>query len=142
MNKLLLLLFVANLSNQVSAQENRREIESSIGSFFNGLSLFNEDTLKLYSTSDFHLLEDGHVWNMDTLLAKVMPRKNSKIQRINSFEFIKSEQNDNTAWVSYYNSAEFRLGERQQVVKWLESVVMKKINGIWKIQMMHSTKLK
>ena len=142
MKKLLLILFVANLSNQLSAQQAQSSIESSIGSFFNGLSLFNEDTLKLYSTSDFHLLEDGHVWNMDSLLAKVMPRRNSKLQRINSFNFIRSEENENTAWVSYYNSAEFRLGDRQQVVKWLESVILKKINGIWKIQMMHSTKLK
>jgi hypothetical protein len=71
-----------------------------------------------------------------------MPRKNLNIQRINKFEFITIEQKDNIAWVSYNNSADFRLGEKQQTKKWLESAVLVRTKGRWKIQMLHSTKIK
>jgi hypothetical protein len=142
MKKCLLLLLVISVSISLFAQKENKEIENSIIGFFNGLSLYNTDTLKFYSTTDFQLLENGEVWNMDTLIVKIMPRKNSNIQRINSFNFVKTEQNKETAWVSYYNSAEFSLGDKKQVVKWLESAVLKKNQGKWQIQMLHSTKLK
>jgi hypothetical protein len=124
------------------AQKEKSKIEATVVGFFNGLSLINVDTLNHYATTDFHLLEDGHVWNLDTLINKVMPLKNSNIQRINKFEFIRTEQIGDIAWVSYHNWAEFKLGEKQQTKSWLESVVLVKHKGNWKIQMMHSTKLK
>ncbi|MGZ5190428.1 MAG: nuclear transport factor 2 family protein [Flavisolibacter sp.] len=142
MKKVLLLLLVTSSSNFLFAQKENKEIESSIIGFFNGLSLINPDTLKFYSSTDFQLLENGEIWNLDTLIVKIMPRKNSNIQRINNFNFVKTEQNNETAWVSYYNTADYRLGDKQQTVKWLESAVLKKSNGKWKIQMLHSTKLK
>lgn len=132
----------AMCSTHLLAQKDKRKIEATVVGFFNGLSLVNADTLKYYSTTDFQLLEDGQVWNMDTLINKIMPRKNSKIERINTFEFIRTEQSGNMAWVSYNNSAEFRLGEKQQIMKWLESAVLTKSKGSWKIQLLHSTKLK
>jgi hypothetical protein len=124
------------------AQKDRNKIEATVVGFFNGLSLVNADTLKFYATPDFQLLEDGQVWNMDTLINKIMPRKNSKIERVNTFEFIRTEQSGNMAWVSYNNSAEFRLGEKHQIMRWLESAVLTKRKGNWKIQLLHSTKLK
>ncbi|SHF13315.1 nuclear transport factor 2 family protein [Flavisolibacter ginsengisoli] len=129
-------------STHLFAQKEKNKIEATVVGFFNGLSLVNADTLKFYVTPDFHLLEDGQVWNMDTLLSKIMPMKNSKIERINTFKFIRTEQSGNMAWVSYNNSAEFRLGEKQQIMKWLESAVLIKRKGGWKIQLLHSTKLK
>lgn len=129
-------------SNNLLAQKDRNKIEATVVGFFNGLSLVNADTLKFYATPDFQLLEDGQVWNMDTLINKIMPRKNSKIERVNTFEFVRTEQSGNMAWVSYNNSAEFRLGEKHQIMRWLESAVLTKSKGNWKIQLLHSTKLK
>ena len=142
MKRVILISLIVISSAELRAQKEKNTIEASIAGFFNGLSLTNSDTLKYYSTSDFQLLEDGQVWNLDTLISKLMPRKNSNIQRINRFEFIKIEKNKNTAWVSYNNSAEFRLGEKQQTIRWLESAVLIRDRGRWKIQMLHSTKLK
>jgi hypothetical protein len=142
MKKVILVSLIVISSVDLYAQKEKNKIEATIVAFFNGLSLINSDTLKYYSTSDFQLLEDGEVWNLDTLISKIMPLKNSNLQRTNQFEFIKIEQNKNNAWVSYNNSAEFRLGEKQQIIKWLESAVLIKNKGRWKIQMLHSTKLK
>lgn len=78
---------------------------------------------------------------MDTLVSKISVRKNSGIKRVNKFQFIKTEQNENIAWVSYHNTADFSLNEKQQTVNWLESAVLKKESGRWKIKLLHSTRV-
>jgi rhodanese-related sulfurtransferase len=114
-------------------------IEASISKFFDGLSEINADKLKAYTTADFMVLESGEVWNMDTLVNKISPLKNSGIQRLNKFEFIRTEQKGNIAWVSYHNTANFSLNDRKRSVHWLESAVLIKENGRWKIKLLHST---
>ena len=142
MRKIFPLLFLITFSFTSYAQKDKDSIHASIVKFFDGLSEVNPEKLKAYSTSDFILLEDGHVWNIDTLINKISFRKNSNITRINKFDFIRTDQRDNIAWVSYHNTADFRLNEKQQTVRWLESVVLEKENARWKIKMMHSTRLK
>jgi hypothetical protein len=142
MKRLLLISLLLISSAEIFAQTDKIKIESSIVGFFNGLSLVNPDTLKFYSTPDFQLLEDGEVWTLDTLIARVMPRQKANIQRINTFKFIRTEVSGKMAWVSYDNAAEFRLGDKQQTKKWMESAVLVKNKGSWKIQLLHSTKLK
>ena len=142
MKKLLLLPIILMLSVTLHAQKEKTDLQAVINGFFNGLSLLNADTLKYYATSDFELLEDGEVWNMDTLINKAFSRKDLKIIRVNKFGFITTEQKGNSAWVSYWNTAEFTLGDRSRVVKWLESAVLVKEKGKWKIRMLHSTAIK
>lgn len=139
MKKIFPIIILIIYSNQLIAQKDKEKIESAIIGLFNGLSLINADTLNYYATPDFHLLEDGEVWNMDTLLNRIMPRKNANIKRINKFEFIRTVQKKNMAWVSYLNTAEFSQGDKKRTVKWMESAVLQKENKRWRIQLLHST---
>jgi hypothetical protein len=142
MRKLIsLLLLILSLSANSFAQKEKNGIEAGIAGFFDGLSLIDSNKIKANATADFMLLEDGEVWNMDTLLSKVYVRKNSGIVRVNRFEFIKTEQQGNFAWVSYYNYADFSMNEKKQSVKWLESAVLKKEGNAWKIKLLHSTRI-
>jgi ketosteroid isomerase-like protein len=138
---LYLFLFTVGFSLTAFCQQEKDSIEASISRFFDGLSEINPDKLKAYTTTDFILLEEGQVWNIDTLIAKVTTPRNAGIKRINKFEFIKTEQNGNIAWVSYHNTADFSLNEKQQTVQWLESAVLRKENGRWKIKLLHSTRI-
>jgi ketosteroid isomerase-like protein len=138
---LCLLLPVLFFTSDTFSQQEKDSIEASISRFFDGLSEIDAEKLRAYSTSDFLLLENGHVWNMDTLVSKVNVGKNSGLKRLNKFEFIKTEQNGNVAWVSYHNTADFSLNEKKQTVKWLESAVLGKENGRWKIKLLHSTRI-
>lgn len=141
--KKILLLFSAILffARDSFSQREKDSIHASITRFFDGISDINADNMRACTTSDFTLLEEGEVWILDTLISKISARKNSGIQRVNSFEFIKTEQMGNIAWVSYYNTADFSLNEKKQTVKWLESVVLLKEKGKWKIKLMHSTRI-
>jgi len=124
------------------AQAEKDSIKHTIVQFFEGLSKVDPEHIKAYSSSDFYLLEDGEIWNMDTLIKAVTGGVNPGMQRINSFQFEKIEQTGSTAWVSYFNTAVFKLKDRQVTVKWLESAVLLKEKKKWKIWMLHSTKLK
>jgi hypothetical protein len=136
---ILAIILCSFLSTELSAQKEATQIKSAIDGFFNGLSLVNADTIKHYVTTDFHLLEDGEIWNTDTLLHKILPGKNANIKRVNAFEYARMEQTGNIAWVSYYNTAVFSRGDKSKTVKWLESAVLVREGGRWKIQMLHST---
>lgn len=135
------MLLSLSFNSKSFCQKEKDSIEASISRFFDGISEIDADKLKAYATEDFILLEDGHLWNMDTLVNKISTRKNSGIKRVNKFQFIKTEQNENIAWVSYHNTADFSLNEKQQTVNWLESAVLKKEDRRWKIKLLHSTRV-
>ena len=143
MNKVIgLFAFSILFSFKPFAQNEKDSIETSIIRFFDGLSEFNNDKLRNYSAPDFLLLENGEVWNLDTLINKLGEHKHLNIKRTNKFQFIRTEQSGNTAWVSYYNTAEMKFKDKQQTVKWLESAVLTKDRGRWIIKQLHSTPLK
>ena len=143
MKKLLVLLAYTLLSSAgLFAQKQKNRIQASIIYFFDGFSEINIGKVKQYSTDDLLLLENGVIWNLDTLAKRFNLRKNSTVQRMNKFQFITTEQQRRTAWVSYYNTAELKDQGKMQTIKWLESAVLFKKNGMWKIKLLHSTKLK
>ena len=141
--KSILCLICFSLFFQVKSysQKEKDSIEITITRFFDGLSEIDAGKLKAHSTTDFILLENGHLWNMDTLVNKITNPKIPGVKRVNKFQFIKTEQDGKMAWVSYYNSADFSLNEKQQTANWLESAVLVKEKGRWKIKMLHSTRI-
>ena len=96
---------------------------------------------KKYCTIDFLLLEDGDVWNMDTLANKLSPFKAVSFSRTNHLDFIRTQVKGNIAWVAYSNSADMVINGQKMNVQWLESAVLVKEGNEWKIQLLHSTPL-
>jgi hypothetical protein len=86
--------------------------------------------------------EYGQVWNMDTLIQKVMQSKLiSDFKRTNNFEFVETTINKNTAWVTYYlQSTIYRYG-KEEIIKWMETVILFKVKKQWRINVLHSTRL-
>ena len=92
------------------------------------------------STEDFQLLEHGEDWTMQKLVA-VVKANGKPHQRKNFFKQIRARQTGDLAWVSYWNKAEIQRATELRVIVWLESAVMVKVDGNWKIQMLHSTRV-
>jgi hypothetical protein len=142
MKKLLVTACLFLFSVSLHAQSDADSIKSAVANFFDGLSEGDIAKMKAHTTTDFQLLEHGEVWNMDTLSFYVSKPRPIGYKRLNSFNFITVNQTGTNAWASYFNTASVSIGEKQQTRKWLESVVLKKENGRWKIQLMHSTVMK
>jgi ketosteroid isomerase-like protein len=117
-------------------------VRQTVVDFFETLSTFDDDGLRRCVTHDFILLEDGERWSIDTLIAKVKPMRKVNFKRINKLIFTSLEQKDDLAWTAYDNEAIITVDGKQRTVQWLESAVLRKENGKWKIAMLHSTRIK
>ena len=111
----------------------------AVQNLFSAISEVNHTKMKNIVTYDFQLLEVGEDWDINDLINVVKP---SEYVRKNYFNVIKTKTNGDFAWVSYWNKATFTKGELIENVVWLESAILIKDGNSWKIQMLHSTKIK
>ena len=105
---------------------------------FAGLSAFDYDRMRNAVTDDFLLLEHGEVWDMEVLISKVPP---SDMVRRNFFSEISRHASGDMVLINYWNRAEFTVGKKASSLVWLESVVLQKLDGAWKMLQMHSTRV-
>ena len=142
----LLMVFLATASLSVNAQTQKSneqaKVNQSIIKFFDGIAALDTKMMKQYTTKGFLLLEDGAVWNLDTLTSKLNPLKTVSFSRTNHLNFIHTDVKGNTAWVAYHNAADVSVNGQKRNVEWLESAVLVKEGKEWKIQLLHSTRLK
>jgi hypothetical protein len=146
MHTRILLLFVTLvLTGTLQAQKpgaTAAKPQDAITYFFDALSALDDSSMTHYITADFLLLEDGAVWNADSLAANMAPFKGSNFTRNNSFRYIRTEQKGRDAVLVYHNRADITFNGRPVVVEWLESAHLVRQGKGWRIKMMHSTKRK
>ena len=118
------------------------EVQQVITRFFDALSIANIPQMKAEVSDGFILLENGEIWTIDTLANKISRPKPEGYLRQNSFDFIETKIEKNRAWVYYKNKAEITSKTRNATVKWLESAILRKEKGRWRMELMHSTPMK
>jgi len=127
----------------LSKSENKELVKALvINSFEDILSDLNTENMSKYYTKDFLLLEDGMLWNNDTLVNILNRVRTSKTipKRTNNLEFIAIKIADSTAWVAYQNYATFTVGDSiVRKVHWLESAHAILTKEGWRLEMLHST---
>jgi len=83
------------------------------------------------------------VWNIDTLILKAITlNQATDFKRSNSFDFINTRADKNTAWVAYHLNSVITREGKQATAQWLETVVLVKEGKQWKIRHLHSTLIK
>ena len=124
------------------AQQEDKNIQSTVVRFFEGISALNDKSIKAEVTANFSLLENGKIWTIDSLVKAITPYKSMQLKRINTFVFLETEQKGDMAWVSYHNTADLSVQTRKMKVQWLESAVLIREGLQWKIRFLHSTEIK
>lgn len=114
-------------------------VQQAITEVFDGFSALSLEKIMRHCTPDVTILEDGVVWNADSIAAAFMRMKGVDFKRVNSFDFLQTEVRGNTAWTSYYNQADVQANGKARQVRWLESAVLVKEADGWKIKVLHST---
>lgn len=117
------------------------KVNNTIVALFKGLADLSIEQIRNTSTEDLIILEHGEIWNMDTIVAKLNKLKALNPVRVNSFDFVKTEVRDNTAWVAYHNKATVTINGQKVQYHWLESAVLVKQGNDWKVKMLQSTRL-
>ncbi|GAB3319802.1 hypothetical protein GCM10027299_12780 [Larkinella ripae] len=136
------LCFAAAVPSQGQSLTEDDKVKKVIVDTFQAIADLNLPKLRSYCQADFSLLEDGAVWNIDSLETRLKPRIGTDLKRINTIHFIRVTIKGPIAWVSYYNSAAIAMNGKQRQVRWLESAVLENNKGDWKLALLHSTVLK
>ncbi|TBN04056.1 nuclear transport factor 2 family protein [Hyunsoonleella flava] len=146
----MLLLFWVLLSCNTSnkPQENNSEdfkvVENLVQDSFDDIwSDKKAESISKYHTDDFILLEHGEVWTNDTIAnwCKRAKLRDTGLKRINSFDFFKAKREGNRIWMAYHNYATIKKDTLERKLQWLESIVAIKKDSVWKLEMMHSTRV-
>lgn len=133
---------------ELNESQKQADIDSVKGliskSFQDIWSNLDSTKIKNHHTNDFLLLENGLVWNNDSIsnyMIKARIRADKQqLHRINRFNFLKTVHNKSTIWVAYDNFGTWiKESDTLQTAHWLESAVAIKEDGKWKIQQLHST---
>ncbi len=140
----LFLLLPSTLVAQQVASNEEQKIKEVIIQLFDGIAERDIAKIAKQTTPDFMLIENGAIWNNDTLVNKITWSKNNykSFSRVNRIDFIRTEIRGNTAWTSFYNQADIKMDSTARFVRWIESAVLIKENNEWKVQQFHSTVLK
>ncbi len=147
---ILSLLFCMVLTTSLKAQsepgKQQTEVHQSLIKFFESFSKLDTVLARQYLAQDFILIEDGVIWNTDSLITNFKQLKNqmktTNFVRINQLDFIKTEIIGKSAWVAYQNTANLTFNNVQKrKMQWIESAFLIKKGSSWKIKMLHSTVL-
>ena len=137
-HKLRALTFVITMIFSFNSFGNESSFKT-VQEFFAAISAVDHLKLKELVTENFQLLDEGDIWDVDKIISVIQV---SEEKRLNYFNLISTQNNGEMAWVSYWNMAKFSKGDDEYQIGWLESAVLVKKHQTWRIQMLHSTRLK
>jgi hypothetical protein len=146
LNFIILMMFFTTISfGQVSNETDKTRIKNLIIESFDELwSKLDAKNIDKYYTKDFLLLENGEVWNNDSIknyLDNAMLRK-PNLKRMNSIEVIEIKIANKMAWIAYQNYATFSSDNKIiRKAHWLESATAILTKNGWKLEMLHSTRI-
>jgi hypothetical protein len=146
LNFIILMMFFTTISfGQVSNETDKTRIKNLIIESFDEIwSKLDAKNIDKYYTKDFLLLENGEVWNNDSIknyLDKAMLRK-PNLKRMNTIEVIEIKIANKMAWIAYQNYATFSSDNKIiRKAHWLESATAILTENGWKLEMLHSTRI-
>ncbi len=114
-------------------------IVALLKSDYSTMQTINFERHRFNCTPNYLLIENGEVLTMVQEKDWYDKRKGKKIERSDNFDFRYIRVDGNTAH-TVYNLKSIITEDGQTKNKiWNESVVLKKMNGQWKIELIHST---
>jgi hypothetical protein len=146
LNFIILMMFFTTISfGQVSNETDKTRIKNLIIESFDEIwSKLDAKNIDKYYTKDFLLLENGKVWNNDSIknyLDNAMLRK-PNLKRMNTIEVIEIKIANKMAWIAYQNYATFSSDNKIiRKAHWLESATAILTENGWKLEMLHSTRI-
>ena len=141
-----MMLLTAISFGQVSNETDKTLIKNLVIESFDEIwSKLDSKNLDKYYTKDFLLLENGEVWNNDSItfyLDNAILRKPNP-KRLNTIEIIEIKIANRMAWIAYQNYATFSIDKKIiRKAHWLESATAILTEDGWKLDMLHSTRIK
>jgi uncharacterized Fe-S center protein len=140
--KLVFIVLLLSASANTQTTQEQKTVQQTVVNMFATLTNADTAALKTFVTANVHFYEYGQVWTIDTLIQKVIQSASAPgFKRTNSFDFVSTAINKNTAWVTYYLQSVITRNGKEDILNWMETVVLIKQKKQWKIDVLHSTRL-
>jgi hypothetical protein len=94
---------------------------------------------KGFCTEDYLLIENGEIWNMEREAIDYKKKEHSVIERNDYFDFKYLRMESNTAYAVYRLKSDIKESGKLTTRHWNESTIFRKVEGVWKIALIHST---
>ena len=118
-----------------------QKVQNTVVDMFQALADLDAVKVLSYCTEDIAILENGVLWTSDTLKLKISQTKPEGFKRVNTFDFMDTVVKGKVAWTTYTNRADITRNGKQGYVRWLETAILIREKGVWKIKVLHSTLL-
>jgi hypothetical protein len=117
------------------------KVDKTLQSYFDGITKFDYEAMRQACSPDYVLLEDGTMWTVEDHInfLKTFEGKSSI-----SYKFIDVKENidGSVAWRTHRNVADAIIEGKPAHFEWIESTMFQRLNGEWKIVILHSTTAK
>ncbi|MBK8610009.1 MAG: nuclear transport factor 2 family protein [Chitinophagaceae bacterium] len=136
-----LVIFTLFHSLTVLAQEGKDSIEivQLLKEDYKTMQTHDINKHRGYCTSNYLLIENGEIWDMDKEADGYKKDANRIIDRKDNFNFKFIRIFDNIAYAVYNLKSDIIENGNVTQKNWNESVIFRKIEGNWKIELIHST---
>lgn len=125
-------------TTEINMEKEKMLVQNVMNGVFNALTDRDWDSLRICTTDDMILLENGLIWNTDSLIS-AMEKYWEGYDLKYSLDFEKTEIQDSMAWVFYHNRCIGVKDTTQMKFYWVESGILKKEGKTWKLSFAHST---
>lgn len=113
-----------------------QQLETIVVQWFDGIKNRDLNKLNALTTKDFKLYENGMIWTNDSLIIL------DNVQRSWTLSDVTIHMDENSGDMTYQNYGRFRLADSTILEKhWLESATFRKVDGVWKLHFLHSTRV-
>jgi len=127
-------------ANQSEQSADQLQVTETIRSFFAAAKADDLDKLHAITAPDFYAYDAGGRFTRDALMELIKAAHaagNVYVWTVNEPDVHISGDN---AWIAYVNRGSIKDASGTKDVTWLESAVLQKENGIWRIHFFHSTR--
>lgn len=122
------------------SEADRNGIKAALRGFYEGLSEHDLATFEVNTAPGYHLLEHGEYWSLGYSKCMIGDTKPDGYSRSNRFDFKLIEVYGETAFGVWDLYATVMRNGTETDRYWLESGSFKKIDGTWKVHILHSTR--
>lgn len=123
-----------------SAPEGAEEgVEATVVAFFDAISGYDYDALRDRVTSDFELVEDTLVLDLQGFIDFIEPYEDRGATITYELSDFNTEVRGTVGWTRYRNEAVLRSGEDEIPLEWLESAVLLQVGSEWRIDRLQSS---
>ena len=116
-------------------------VRTLIRDWFAAFSKSDEAHFRSMMTDDYVLCENGELMDLAGVLTMFKTERPPGYQRTDQFDFKSVTVRGETAWAVYFLESDINTDKMQRHRKWLESIVLRKVDGRWRLTLHHSTKI-